>query len=283
MTKIKNFLNNKHINNIVQKVNSIRNNEHINYILRKIKEIMIRLFFIIRYNWKKIITCVFILLTISVNVNINNITKKLSIPLFINGFADFLNNIIKLLTFNNVQLTNINILVYVLEILLWCGLIYILDKYFRLKNKHLKHFKKMKNFKNAEGEYPYLIKQKRNKVNYKILEETFYTNGIPLKDWKDKKENLEERLNRVILNDFEEIEGSKNKILVQSISPNYKVPKVIEWKDSSLTSQNSTLVLGENMIEKVIIDLNKTPHILTRRKYWKWKVCFGRLFDISML
>ncbi len=283
MTKIKNFLNNKHINNLVQKVNSIRNNEHINYILRKIKEILIRVFWAICYNFKKIIIGIFAILTIIINININNITQKLSIPPFINGFADFLSNIIKLLTFNNVQLTNINILVYVLEILLWCGLIYILDKYFRLKNKHLKHLKKMKNFKNAEGEYPYLIKQKRNKVNYKILEETFYTNGIPLKDWKDKKENLEERLNRVILNDFEEIEGSKNKILVQSISPNYKVPKVIEWKDSSLTSQNSTLVLGENMIEKVIIDLNKTPHILTRRKYWKWKVCFGRLLDISML
>lgn len=283
MTKIKNFLNNKHINNIVQKVNSIRNNEHINYILRKIKEIMIRLFFIIRYNWKKIITCVFILLTISVNVNINNITKKLSIPLFINGFADFLNNIIKLLTFDKIHANSINILVYVIEIFLWCVLIYILDKFFRLKNKHQKDFKKMKDFKNGEGEYPYVIKQKRDKTNYKILEEIFYTNGIPQKKWKEKKEEIEERLGRVITNDFDKVEGYVNRILVKSISPKYKVPKVIEWKDEFLHPQNSTLVLGENMIEKVIIDLNKTPHILTRRKYWKWKVCFGRLFDISML
>lgn len=262
MKKIKEIINNEHINHIIEKINAIRNNEDINYKLRKIKEIIIKMFFLIRYNWKKIIICIATLLTISINVNIDNITNKLSIPPFINGFADFLNDIFKLITFNKIQINSINILVYILEILLWCGLIYILDKYFSLKNKHQKEFKLMRDFKNEEREYPYLTARKRNKTNYKILEEIFYTNGIPPKDWKAKKADIEERFNKVILNDFEEIEGRKDEILVQSISPKYKLPPVIEWKDSFLSPKNSVLILGENMIGKIIIDLNKTPQIL---------------------
>lgn len=247
----------------MKKIKKIIKNEDINYKLRKMKEIIARIFFTISYNWKKAIICLFTILTITINVNIDNIIKKSAIPLFITGFADFLNNIFKLLTFNKIQIDSINILVYVLEIIVWCGLIYILDKYFRLKNKHQKDFKKMRDFTNAQGEYPYVISQKRNKSNYKILEEIFYTNGIPPKEWKEKMENLQERFNRVILSDnIKEIEGSKNKILIPSISPKYKVPKVIEWKDSFLNPQNSVLVLGENMLGKVLTDLNKTPHIL---------------------
>lgn len=263
MTKIKNFLNNKHINNLVQKVNSIRNNEHINYILRKIKEILIRVFWAICYNFKKIIIGVFAILTIIINTNINNITQKLSIPLFINGLADFLNNIIKLLTFDKIHVNSINILVYVLEILLWCSLIYVLDKYFKLKDKHQEKLRKIKGFANAENDNPYLEKQKQNKANYKVLEETYNANGIPLSKWKEKQEDLETSLNRVIV-DVKEVDGTKNKICISSVSPKYKVPKAIEWKDEFLHPKNSILVLGENMIEKVTIDLNKTPHTLER-------------------
>lgn len=261
MKKIKEIINNEHINHIIEKINAIRNNEDINYKLRKIKEIIIKMFFLIRYNWKKIIICIATLLTISINVNIDNITNKLSIPPFINGFADFLNDIFKLITFNKIQINSINILVYILEILLWCGLIYILDKYFSLKNKHQKKLRKIRGFSNANNEYPYLIKQNRNKENYKVLEETYSANSIPLKEWKEKQENIETTLNRVIV-DIKETDGTKDKICVSSISPKFKVPKVIEWKDSFLSPQNSVLVLGENMLEKIIVDLNKTPHIL---------------------
>lgn len=265
MKKIKKFLiNNKHINNILEKIKAIRNNEKVNYKLRKIKEIIIRIFFLIFYNWKKVIIGVFAFLTLAVNTNIENIIKKLTIPPFLQGFIDYINSIFNFITFNKFEINSIYIFIYVLEIIVWCGIIYILDKYFRLKNKHQKDFKKMRDFTNAQGEYPYVKSQRRNKSNYKILEEIFYTNGIPPKEWKEKRENLEERFNRVILSDgIKEIEGSKNKVLIPSISPKYKVPKVIEWKDSFLSNKNSVLVLGENLLGKITVDISKTPHILT--------------------
>lgn len=259
---INNIKNNEKINYILEKIKKIIHNENMNCKLRKIKSIILRTFFLIRYNWKKIIISIFALLTITINTNIENIIKKLTIPLFVQGFADFLNGIFKLLTLNKIQVNSINILVYVLEIILWCGIIYIFDRFFKLKNKHQKEFKKMRDFTNAQEEYPYVISQNINKDNYKILEEIFCTNGVPRKKWKEKKEDIEERFGRVIINDFEEIDGSVNKILVQSISPKYKVPKVIEWKDSFLNPKNSVLVLGENLLGKIIVDLNKTPHIL---------------------
>ena len=259
---INNIKNNEKINYILEKIKKIIHNENINCKLRKIKNIIVKTLFLIRYNWKKIVIGIFAFLTIAINTNIENIIKKLTIPLFIQGFAEFLNNIFKLLTLNKIQVNSINILIYVLEILLWCGIIYIFDRFFKLKNKHQKEFKKMRDFTNAQEEYPYVISQNINKDNYKILEEIFYTNGVPRKKWKEKKENIEERFDRVIINDFEEIDGSVNKILVQSISPKYKVPKVIEWEDSFLNPKNSILVLGENILGKITVDLNKTPHIL---------------------
>lgn len=133
---INNIKNNKKINYILEEIKKIIHNEKINYKLRKIKSIILKTFFLIRYNWKKIVIGVFTFLTIAINTNIENIIKKLTIPPFIQDFADFLNDIFKLLTLNKIQINSINILVYVLEIVLWCGIIYILDQYFRLKDKH---------------------------------------------------------------------------------------------------------------------------------------------------
>lgn len=258
---INNIKNNKKINYILEEIKKIIHNENMNCKLRKIKSIILKTFFLIRYNWKKIVIGVFTFLTIAINTNIENIIKKLTIPQFIQDFADFLNDILKLLTLNKIQINSINILVYVLEIVLWCGIIYILDKYFKLKDKHQKELRKIKGFANAENKYTHLTKQKRNKQNFKILEETYYANGVPLDVWKEKRADIETATNRVIV-DIKEVDGTKNKICVSSISPKYKVPKVIEWKDDFISSKNSVLVLGENILEKVTVDLNKTPHIL---------------------
>lgn len=258
---INNIKNNKKINYILEEIKKIIHNENMNCKLRKIKSIILKTFFLIRYNWKKIVIGVFTFLTIAINTNIENIIKKLTIPQFIQDFADFLNDIFKLLTLNKIQVNSINILVYVLEIVLWCGIIYILDKYFRLKDKHQKELRKIKGFANAENKYTHLTKQKRNKQNFKILEETYYANGVPLDVWNEKRADIETATNRVIV-DIKEVDGTKNKICVSSISPKYKVPKVIEWKDDFISSKNSVLVLGENILEKVTVDLNKTPHIL---------------------
>lgn len=258
---INNIKNNKKINYILEEIKKIIHNENMNCKLRKIKSIILKTFFLIRYNWKKIVIGVFAFLTLAINTNIENIIKKLTIPQFIQDFADFLNDIFKLLTLNKIQVNSINILVYVLEIVLWCGIIYILDKYFRLKDKHQKELRKIKGFANAENKYTHLTKQKRNKQNFKILEETYYANGVPLDVWKEKRADIETATNRVIV-DIKEVDGTKNKICVSSISPKYKVPKVIEWKDNFLSPKNSVLVLGENILEKVTVDLNKTPHIL---------------------
>lgn len=258
---INNIKNNEKINYILEKIKKIIHNENINYKLRKIKSIILKMFFLIRYNWKKVIIGVFAILTIGVNANIDNITNKLSIPQCVNDFADFWNNIFKFITFNKIKTKSINILFYLSEIVLWCGIIYILDKYFKLKDKHQKELRKIKGFANAENEYSHLTKQKRNKENYKILEETYDANGVPLDVWKEKRADIETATNRVIV-DIKEVDGTKNKICVSSISPKYKVEKIIEWEDSFLSSQNSVLVLGENILGKIIVDLNKTPHIL---------------------
>lgn len=237
----------------MNKIKENKNIENIKYIIRKTCNIGAKLWFKLYYNWRKIVVIGFLLAVLYINNNIQ-------IPVFINEFFNFLSKCIKTITFNKVEIPNICWL-YILEIILLVGLIYLLVDYFGLKNKHQKELGKIKRFRNAKGKQPYLTKRKRSKTNYKVLEETYNANGIPLKEWKEKQEDIETATNRVILN-IKEIEGSKNKVFISSISPKYKVAETINWQDDFISNGNFELVLGENLLEKIMINLNKTPHIL---------------------
>ncbi len=237
-------------------MNRIKENkdiENMRYIIRKTCNIGAKIWFKLYYNWRKIVIIAFLLAVMFIN-------NKIYIPVFINNFFDFLSKCIKTITFNKIYIPNMCWL-YTIETILLGGLIYLLTDYFGLKNKHQKELRKIKGFRNAKGKQSYLTKRKRNKTNWKVLEETYNANGIPLKEWKEKQEDIETATNRVIL-DIKEIEGSKNKILISSISPKYKVAKIINWQDYFISNENFELVLGETLLEKIIINLNKTPHIL---------------------
>ena len=113
---------------------------------------------------------------------------------------------------------------------------------------------------NSAGEVPMLLTRTQDKrhSNVEILE--FDAVGIPLTEWEKERGYIEAALN---VNIVKIIEGSnKRRILLHVVSADSGLPDFIEWNDSYLTDDDSTLILGKSQLGLECVDLSKIPHIL---------------------
>ena len=113
---------------------------------------------------------------------------------------------------------------------------------------------------NSAGEVPMLLTQTQDKKhsNVEILE--FDAVGIPLTEWEKDRGYIEAALN---VNIVKIIEGSnKRRILLHVVSADSGLPDFIEWKESYLIDDDSTLILGKSQLGLESVDLSKIPHIL---------------------
>ena len=94
--------------------------------------------------------------------------------------------------------------------------------------------------------------------NMEILE--FDDVGIPLTEWEKERGYIETALN---MNIVKIIEGrNKRRILLHVVPADSGLPDFIEWNDSYLTDDDSTLILGKSQLGLESVDLSKIPHIL---------------------
>lgn len=113
---------------------------------------------------------------------------------------------------------------------------------------------------NAAGEVPMLLTRTQDKrhKNAEILE--FDAVGIPLTEWEKERGYIEAALN---VNIVKIIEGrNKQRILIHVVSADSGLPDFIEWNDSYLTDDDSTLIFGKSQLGLESVDLSKIPHIL---------------------
>lgn len=116
-------------------------------------------------------------------------------------------------------------------------------------------------FHNKEYEIPRLLSKKRQSKETDIIIHTFYSPYLSLIDWNNAKERIEVILGYDILKiDF----GKNNKkiIKVYGVDLNKFFSKTQVWKDEFLIDDDCTLLLGVSAFEKVMINLNDTPHSL---------------------
>lgn len=116
-------------------------------------------------------------------------------------------------------------------------------------------------FHNKEYEIPRLLSQKRQSKETDIIVHTFYSPYLSLIDWENAKGRIETILGYEIL----QIEfGTNNKkiIKVYGVDLNKFFSKTQVWEDIFLIDDDCTLVLGVSAFEKVMINLNDTPHCL---------------------
>lgn len=110
---------------------------------------------------------------------------------------------------------------------------------------------------NRVGEDPIFINKEI--IDDKFFRLTFNSVGIAIDRWKDKQQEIESALDITIA----KIKiGNKNtEIIIEGINGkfNYAIP--IYWNESYLTNDNS-LILGESIGKRILLDLDVYPHIL---------------------
>ena len=112
-------------------------------------------------------------------------------------------------------------------------------------------------FTNSAGEAPYLI-QKEQRGNAVIL--TYHCTGFPVSAWVDKQLELESALNMLIASVKE---GNDRRTVSLCCVPPEHVFDTIEWRERYiLRNEDNKLILGRGLTGDVIVDIDKTPHIL---------------------
>lgn len=113
-------------------------------------------------------------------------------------------------------------------------------------------------FVNSAGEAPYLIRREALPNNVVAL--TFHCTGFPLSVWQDKQLQLESALNMRIAAFHEEKDRRTMTLLCVPADCAFEV---IPWDDAyTRRDADEYLILGRSLVGDVIINLNKTPHIL---------------------
>ncbi|MBS5660634.1 MAG: hypothetical protein KHW79_05080 [Clostridiales bacterium] len=113
---------------------------------------------------------------------------------------------------------------------------------------------------NSAGETPILTAKTKDEKQSEVMVFEFDGVGIPLTEWENKRQRIEAALNVHIV----KLTEGKNKrsILLCTVPAGNQLSSRIEWSDSYLIKDSSTLVLGKSLLGTVTVDLAKIPHIL---------------------
>lgn len=113
---------------------------------------------------------------------------------------------------------------------------------------------------NSAGETPILTAKTKDEKQPEVTVLAFDGVGIPLTEWENKRQRIEAALNVHIV----KLKEGKNKraILLYAVPAGNQLSSRIEWNDSYLIHDSSTLVLGRSLLGTVTVDLAKIPHIL---------------------
>ena len=113
---------------------------------------------------------------------------------------------------------------------------------------------------NSAGETPILTAKTKDEKQSEVTVFEFDGVGIPLTEWENKRQRIEAALNVHIV----KLKEGKNKrsVLLYAVTAGNQLSNRIEWNDSYLIKDSSTLVLGKSLMGTVTVDLAKIPHIL---------------------
>lgn len=106
-------------------------------------------------------------------------------------------------------------------------------------------------------DYPRFLSEKKD--GKKVIL-TFFSN-IPLKEWKAKYLELETVFDCNIIR-IENSKSSKQVVRVHTIPTNQGLKDFLPWSDEYIREKDFEIVVGTAMLEDVIFDFNKTPHVL---------------------
>ena len=113
-------------------------------------------------------------------------------------------------------------------------------------------------FIGKDDKYPHLIKKEQDQDRKKTI--LTFKSHIPLSDWQKSQNLLETGLD---CNIRATREGNNKKIVeLVTVPSSFKISEMILWDDSYIKGEDGVLCIGESDLDKVVFDLNRTPHVL---------------------
>ncbi|MBP0980983.1 MAG: DUF87 domain-containing protein [Oscillospiraceae bacterium] len=111
-------------------------------------------------------------------------------------------------------------------------------------------------FRQKDKQFPFLM----HSSTENILTTYIFKSTIPLSEWKKAQDRLETGFNCSI----QKIEEGANKRLVKlvTVPSECKIPEKIPWSDAYISQEDGEIMLGENYLQKVSFNLNRTPHVI---------------------
>ena len=113
---------------------------------------------------------------------------------------------------------------------------------------------------NHAGEAPLLIAKRKDLKDKRVQILEFETNGIPLKEWENKRPKVESALDVHVVKISEGM--SKRRIIIHTLPVKSGLPDIVHWKTEYISKENFVLVLGEGLLGRETVNLATIPHIL---------------------
>jgi len=110
--------------------------------------------------------------------------------------------------------------------------------------------------------FPQFIEESDETINGKlVLTTTFKSSGLTLGDFKVKRYEYENVMNRLVV-EMNQDKINKQLYRIRTIDTKDELKEIYNWSNDIIDERDGVLVLGEGRLAKVILDLNQTPHIL---------------------
>lgn len=153
----------------------------------------------------------------------------------------------------------------IIYFLLWFSPVYYFALVSCFKSKSEKENDKFKEafedlgFKGSDSKLPILKSHTQDKETK--IDERVFESKIPIEVWRHNIPQIQAAVNISIIS----IKQGKSKqiVIMKSMSGSLEIEEKISWSDEYIDPQEGVVCIGESETQKIKIDLNKSPHLLS--------------------
>jgi energy-coupling factor transporter ATP-binding protein EcfA2 len=110
--------------------------------------------------------------------------------------------------------------------------------------------------------FPEFVEESEETINDKaVLTTTFRSSGLTLSDFKSKRYEYENVMNRLVV-EITQDKLNKQLYKVKTIDTKDELKELYNWSNDYIDKRDGVIILGEGRLEKVTLDFNTTPHVL---------------------
>ena len=122
------------------------------------------------------------------------------------------------------------------------------------------------NFKNKNGQTPKRIAKYRDPKDKRVIVYEYRLSGKPFLEWMTCQRDIESAMNVTIRN-IRQSPDDNQTVIMETVSPKYRLPvstreNPFMWDEKLGVKDEGKVVVGQELLDPIVVDLNKLPHLL---------------------